>query len=110
MTAPEFDACRQWLEASCDAAKAYDDLAAAALAAYGDHGPLVSGCVRDHFPAATKAALRYWASLASHCLRVAHDCRPPRVRTSTMRALGAEIAARRGSGRYGPSPNIRPET
>ena len=35
----------------------------AALAKYGDHGPLVSGVVRDHFPKAVKDELRMLAHL-----------------------------------------------
>jgi len=37
---------------------AYARLVTFALATYGDHGPLISGVIRDHFPVETKSILR----------------------------------------------------
>jgi len=43
----------------------HERIAAAALKKHGDQGPLVSGVVRGHFPAATKEKLRTAAHTAS---------------------------------------------
>ena len=60
----EFDKARH-MEVSreyLELAHAYQDIVAIltdrAFQLYGDHGPLISGCVREHFPDATKDVLR----------------------------------------------------
>lgn len=45
--------------------RAHDRLARQSLLAYGDHGPNISGCVREHFPTPVKDRLRRLASAAS---------------------------------------------
>lgn len=90
--------------AACFASRMHSAQAAKCLAIYGDHGAQISGCVRDHFPEATKDDLRYWAREVSKQLDLAHANRPKRVRTATMVRLGREVATRDGSGFYGPQP------
>ena len=88
------DACRM----SMDHTRAASD----ALAIYGAHGPDISGCVRDHFPDGTKDHLRALARNVSILSNAAFAARPARVRGLTMRALARAVAARDGSGFYGP--------
>lgn len=40
---------------------AWDDLVERAVALFGDHGSLISGCYRDHFPPPVKNRLRFLA-------------------------------------------------
>lgn len=40
---------------------AWDDLVNRAVALFGDHGSLISGCYRDHFPPPVKDRLRFLA-------------------------------------------------
>lgn len=89
---------------ACASSREHSALARRALTEYGDHGPLISGCVRDHFPEWVKDGLRALARDVTRCSGLAHSLRPKRVRTSTMRALGQAVAARDGSGFYGPQP------
>lgn len=46
--------------------RARDAIAREALAIYGDHGSLISGCVRDHFPLGVKDTLRNLAYTATN--------------------------------------------
>lgn len=87
---------------SCRLSRQYTDAAAEALAKYGDHGPQISGCVREHFPENTKNYLRVLARNISLVSNAAYFARPARVRLTTMRALARAVAARDGSGFYGP--------
>lgn len=45
----------------------YDREATDALHAFGDHGSLISGCVRDHFPEGIKDRLRHLARRITDC-------------------------------------------
>ena len=104
LTRPDLFRARRWFVSACQASRAHADLASLALAAHGDHGPDVSGCVRQHFPEAVKKTLRDLAqnvTLYSDCAR---DARPKGVRHATIRALGAAVARRDGTGFYGPCP------
>lgn len=51
-----------------------DTLASKALEQYGDHGSLIAGCVRDHFPEPVKAMLRrlYYGSTETFDRSLAH--------------------------------------
>lgn len=89
---------------SCRAARAHDREAKRALSNYGSHGPAISGCVRDHFPDGTKNMLRELARHVREKSDLAYAARPSRVRVSTMRKLARAVAARDGSGFYGPQP------
>ena len=102
---PKFEAARICFEAACEASRKHSALTAAALETYGDHGAQISGCVRDHFPETVKNDLRHWAQTVSRRSDMAYQNRPSRVRMSTMRALGREVATRDGSGFYGPQAN-----
>src|SRR5690606_37887094 len=60
-----------------EASRIHSELAALALARHGDHGPQISGCVRDHFPEDTKAVLRIHARQVTELCELAHAARPP---------------------------------
>lgn len=88
--------------AACAASRAHSKLAADALAAWGEHGPQISGVVRDHFPEPVKGALRDLAALVTNESKAAYNARPKRVKMATMRTLAQAVARRDGSGFYGP--------
>lgn len=88
--------------AACEASREHSRLAAAACARYGDHGPQISGIVRDHFPDEVKNRLRKLAVLITKYGDRGDRLRPRGVRHSTMRELARAVAARDGSGFYGP--------
>lgn len=71
-----------------------------ALRIYGDHGPQISGVIRDHFPDAIKDELREYCTVMNACADAAWKARPSRVRQSTMRALRDAIRAEVGAGFY----------
>ena len=96
-------AIRQF-ELACFYSRAHSDLAQSALDTWGDHGPLISGCVRDHFPAPVKETLRNLARAVTHYSDSAYQARPKGARRETIRRIGQLIATRDGSGRYGPQP------
>lgn len=106
MTEPRFAHAVALLRESCTYGRRWDALMQAACEEYGDHGPLISGCGREHFPNTVKDQLRALARLASDANTEAYAARPSRVRMSTMRALARDVATYYGSGRYGPSPWI----
>jgi hypothetical protein len=101
---PDLQLAVRELKASCMRAKCHDGIASAALAKYGDHGPQISGVVRDHFPTSIKEALRDLArSITAHS-DAGWKLRPKGVRISTMRKLSSEVAQTYGHGFYGPQP------
>lgn len=89
---------------ACLASRQHDASAALAFKQYGDHGPAISGCVRDHFPDPVKDQLRELARRVSLHSDIAYAARPRGVRFATVRALGKAIAQRDGAGFYGPRP------
>jgi hypothetical protein len=91
-------------ENACRVSREHSALAAEASARYGEHGTQISGIVRDHFPEHVKAELRLLAATVTSYSDAAWKHRPRRVRTSTMRKLSRAVAARDGSGFYGPQP------
>lgn len=99
---PRFARVKERFEAQCTASREHSALAGMALREYGAHGPQISGCVREHFPENVKTRLRELAGLASS--RDAYEARPRGVRLATIRAIGRAVAARDGSGFYGPQP------
>ena len=101
---PRFRHAQAYFEAACRASRMHGDIARAALAEHGDHGPQISGCVRDHFPEHVKDQLRWWARRVTDTSEKAHSLRPPRVRRATMALLAREVATEHGSGFYGPQP------
>lgn len=78
----------------------HGDLSAQLLVRHGDHGPLISGVIRDHFPDADKDALRGLCRAMNAKAEEAWAARPPRVRVATMRRLFDLLRAECGSGRY----------
>jgi hypothetical protein len=101
---PKFEASQIMFEAACAASRKHSEIAAAALAQYGDHGAQISGCVRDHFPEDVKRDLRYLAGEVTRCIELAYANRPKRAHKETLRHLGREVATKFGSGFYGPQP------
>lgn len=94
---------QQYFTAACGFSRAHSKLAEWALKRFGDHGPGISGCVRDHFPGPLKDHLRHLAKEAARASEMAHyNCRPRRVRRSTLHVLARAVAKRDGSGFYGP--------
>ena len=93
---------RELFAAACEESRKHDEHARWALAEYGNHGPAISGCVRAHFPEVTKNTLRAYARNVSIYSDAAYAKRPKGVRLATMRRLSRAIAARDGSGFYGP--------
>lgn len=91
-------------ELACFYSRAHSELAQSALDTWGDHGPLISGCVRDHFPAQVKDTLRDLARAVSLYSDSAYQARPKGARHETIRRIGQLVATRDGSGRYGPQP------
>lgn len=90
--------------AACHQSRAWDSEMHVACKRYGGHGPAVSGCGRDHFPHSLKDSLRTLARDVATLSDAAYAARPPRIRLSTLRALSRAVAARDGSGFYGPQP------
>lgn len=63
MKAEHARAAIAWLDVARDARIGWQDAVYRALQQYGDHGPLISGIYRDHFPAEVKDELRTLARL-----------------------------------------------
>ena len=55
---PKFADSQHYFEVAAAVSRAHRDKLNAALLEYGDHGPLVSGVGRDHFPEDVKEELR----------------------------------------------------
>jgi hypothetical protein len=104
LTRPDLALPREYLAAACALARAHRELTALALARYGDHGPQVSGCIRDHFPEVTKDELRRLGRAINASVSAAWAAKPSRIPQSTMRKLSCAVATRDGSGFYGPQP------
>lgn len=104
LTDPKFAAVIAHFERACRASRLHSSGAARAFANYGDHGPLISGCLREHFPDAVKDQLRTLARLVTTESDAAYAARPSRVRKATIRHIGRLIATRDGAGYYGPQP------
>jgi hypothetical protein len=94
----------QHFAAACAISRAHGLVTASALHVYGDHGPQISGTIRDHFPEDVRDNLRGLARLVTRHSDEAWAARPPRVRQSTMLALSRAVAQRDGGGFYGPRP------
>lgn len=98
---PEFAPMVACFAMACAASRAHSELSAAALARYGDHGALISGVVRDHFPAPEKDLLRALARQVGEWNDKALGYRPPRIRGATITHIGRLVATRDGVGGYG---------
>ena len=104
LNSEEFAGPRYWFALACNSSRAWDRELAKALATYGDHGPAISGCGRDHFPEHVKNQLRLLARQVSEFSDEARKAKPLGVRWSTIRTLGQLVAMRYGTGFYGPQP------
>ncbi len=102
LTDPRLELPRDLFALACKFSREYDAMLRDALAAYGDHGPLVSGAGRDHFPESVKDVLRHKARAVAFNSDLAHSARPKGFHLATMRQLARDVALRDGSGRYGP--------
>lgn len=101
---PKFHLSQTYFELACSASRTHAEIAAEALAKFGNHGADISGCVRDHFPDDVKNDLRFWAREVSRFSSLARKHRPKYVRGTTLNRLAALVATRDGSGFYGPQP------
>lgn len=97
-------AAAEHFAAACEYSRMHDNYAAGALERWGDHGPQISGIVREHFPEPVRQHLRWLARQVAIESERAYAARPCRIRLETMRKLAKEIARRDGSGFYGPQP------
>lgn len=89
---------------ACAASRAHAALATVCYAEYGEQGPLISGCERQHWPERYKDALRDLARTCSDHNNAARDARPPRMHNSTVTHIARLVATRDGVGRYGYAP------
>lgn len=101
LTRPDLQPAAAAYARAMAASRAWDAAGAAALERFGDHGPQISGCLRDHFSPDVKDQLRALARQVSTELDAAWAARPRGVRTTTMRQLRDAIRARDGGGFYG---------
>ena len=107
MADPRLIDCYEAFYLACHFSRAWDARLKQSLLAYGDHGPFISGCGRDHFPEMTKADLRQLAQAVTKFSDMAHAARPCRVRKVTIRKLGRAVAGYYGSGFYGPQSSLQ---
>lgn len=103
---PKFAVAAAHFALSVAASRAHSAMTAEAGKLYGWQGALISGCVRDHWPETVKDALRMLAREVSTQTDLGFAAKPSRVRISTMRELGRDIATRDGSGYYGFSARL----
>lgn len=89
-------------KSACSASRQHSEHAAWCLSYFGDHGPQISGCVRDHFPEDEKQFLRDLARLVTTKGDEARAARPKGTRMATVNRLARLVATRDGSGFYGP--------
>lgn len=99
---PDLAVARDYFADACSASRAHSRLTNEALETFGDHGSLISGIVREHFPISVKTDLRILARAITRASEQAYAARPKGVRMATMRALSRAVAKRDGSGFYGP--------
>lgn len=83
------------------ASRAHTALTEKACREYGDYGPQISGCMRDHFPQELKKRLVRLARAVTRHNQFGCDARPRFVRHSTMRELARSICRVNGTGFYG---------
>lgn len=106
LTDPKLETARRLFADACRTSRLHSAFAEAGFAAHGDHGALISGCVREHFPEELKNTLRQLARATTELSDLAYAARPRYVRFATMRELSRDIATRDGSGFYGPRARI----
>ena len=104
MGGSRFEEARKHFRRACTASKLHRACTLSALERYGDHGPQISGCMRDHFPEDVKDRLRALAQAVTAEGDAARAARPKRVRMETMRLLAFLVAEQYGHGFYGPQP------
>ena len=105
---PKFARAAKYFANACKHSRAYDAALESALVQYGNHGPNVSGCGRNHFPSDVKDALRMKARQVSFWSKMGHGkARPARVHASTMVKLARLVATRDGFGFYGPQGEMK---
>lgn len=97
---PIFTEAVRHIEKAYALSREHSAVTKAALEKYGDEGPQISGVIRDHFPKEVKEKLRSLCDEMNWHSKRADECRPPRVRGSTMRALRNFIRERDGKGFY----------
>jgi hypothetical protein len=70
----QLDLAHTWLEVWQTRCREHAALVKLYERQYGDHGPLIAGCHRDHFPSIVKDSLRLRAREITSALDHASDC------------------------------------
>ena len=91
------------MQSACFLSREHSRLCRDYLAQYGNgNGKDISGIYRDHFPEPVKEQLRSIARAIAEFSYRAYKVKPRGVHAATIRKLGRAIAARDGTGFYGP--------
>ena len=101
LTDPRLIEARSHFADGARASRDWDSEFGAALKKWGEHGPLISGCGRDHFPEGVKFVLRSLARAVSSHNDMAMTKRPRGVRRETLHKLARLVVKHDGGGRYG---------
>lgn len=98
---PKFADSQHYFEVAAAVSRAHRDKLNAALNEYGNHGPLVSGVGRDHFPEDVKEELRSLAREVHDMNEKGRAAKPRGVHMATIHKLGHEVSHKFGKGFYG---------
>ncbi len=101
---PKFADSQHYFEVAAGVSRAHRDKLNTALQEYGNHGPLVSGVGRDHFPEDVKEELRSLAREVSNMNAKGRVAKPKGVHMATIHKLGHEVCHKFGTGFYGFTP------
>ena len=101
---PKYAQTIKHLENACRFSRQHANVSEKALEVYGNHGPTISGCVRDHFPDYVKENLRGLANKVTDESALAYQAKPKGSQTTTINKIGRLIARRDGTGFYGHQP------
>ena len=99
--AQDWTTCDEMLRKAIATSKNHAKLTTWALARFGDHGPQISGCMRDHFPDPVKDRLRKLARKVSHYNDKARSARPYRSHMASVHKRARALVRQLGTGFYG---------
>lgn len=97
---PRFEKAREHFRYAFALSREHQRIFRRALRRYGDHGPQISGIIRDHFPERTKWRLRDLCRRMNEAADLGFKARPRFIQHATMRALYALIREQEGTGFY----------
>lgn len=97
---PKFAEATKHLEKAYALSREHNSVQTEAKHKYGEKGPWISGIGQQHWPEAIRFKLRKLCDDMNWHSKRADECRPARVRSSTMRALRDYIRSRDGTGFY----------